>query len=386
MAAVFLVFSLVGLCLAAAYLLLVRWALQYWQSLPPPAKSNSSHYPMVSILVPARNEASNIANCLRQLREQDYPADRIEVIVIDDHSTDGTADLVRGFPMPNLQLLSLSDALPEGIPANAYKKQALELGVHQAQGDFILTTDADCLPPPNWARSMVAQMEGNDWQAVAGTVLCPPEGGALQRFQALDFAGMMLMTAAGLRSGRFTLGNGASLGYRKAAFLAVEGYAGNYAHASGDDVFLLRKLAKRYPGQIGSLKQASAAVRTAPKPDWRSLMQQRLRWGTKNRRAAEGWAATLALGTAFLLSWWILLSLPMLLWAGLPGIGLFATLLAAKTVADYQLLSTAARFFGQPQALRLFWQSEALHIFYLAVVGLLALVRKQYVWKGRNVA
>lgn len=381
----FWVYSIFGLLLSIAYVLLIRRSLQAWASLRPATTALPSTVPKVSVLVPGRNEAAHLPESLAALLEQDYPADRYEVIFIDDHSTDDSLAIARRFDDPKLRITELQQALQPDAAIKAYKKKALQLGIHLAQYDIILTTDADCRVPPHWIRAMASTLESNDWQAITGPVLGWRERNTLQQFQSLDFAGMMLMTAAGLSHGQFTLGNGASLGFRRAAYETVDGYHGNEQHASGDDVFLLRKIAARYPGQVGFLKNAKAAVHTDMQPDWRSFLSQRLRWGTKNSHAASGWGATLALGVVFLLSWMILLTPLLTFWVGVPAIVLFAVLLGAKMVSDRLLLGEATHFFQCRHLLHRFWLMEGMHTLYIAGVGLLSLVVRQYDWKGRRV-
>ncbi len=381
-----MVFSGGSLLLAAAYAWLIRSSLQHWWA--QPAEDTGavlSHWPKVSVLVPGRNEAAHLPESLGALLAQDYPAGQFEIFFIDDHSTDNSLEVAAALSCPALQVLRLQDYLPAEAAVQAYKKEALKLGVQQSGGEIILTTDADCRVPPNWARAMVLALEQNDWQAITGPVLGRQGQGALQQFQSLDFAGMMLMTAAGLRSGQFTLGNGASLGFRRTAFEAVGGYTGNEQYASGDDVFLLRKVAEAFPGQLGFLKRADAAIRTEMKGSWRSFLQQRLRWGTKNSQAASGWGATLALGVVFLLSMAIGLALLSVPFMGWPALLLFGLLFAAKAISDYWLLREAAGFFGRPGLLRRFLLMEAMHTAYIVVVGTLSLVVRKYEWKGRRV-
>lgn len=107
--------------------------------------------PLVSIIVPARDEERNIRRCVTSLLEQDY--DKYEVIVVDDGSTDGTAaildDIAQTHPNGHrLWVLRLRD-LPEGW---AGKPHALHMGVQEAHGDWLLFTDADTWHAPGTLR------------------------------------------------------------------------------------------------------------------------------------------------------------------------------------------------------------------------------------------
>lgn len=368
----------VALALGLTYFFLIQWVLQKWAALPSFVPPPLSATPKATILVAARNEEGNISRCLQALSQQEYPKDSYWIIVIDDHSTDETAAVVEQWSLPNLTLLQL----PEGLLG---KKAALEFGAATAQSEIILTTDADCQPPPQWVHSHVQHILSRQLEAAAGPVLLTGTDCALYRFQALDMAGMMILTAVGLHTRSWTLGNGASLAYRRIAFEQAGGYAGNRNTASGDDIFLIAKLSARSPGQVQFLKDAVAAVPTPAAANWRAFVRQRLRWGTKNAAAPTSIGTTLALGVAFLLSWSILL-LPFLVFWNAPWALLtFALLLHLKAWADYRLLRTASRYFGQSYLLRTFAVSEVLHVLYIAFIGVAALVVRKYKWKGRTV-
>ncbi|HCI78876.1 MAG TPA: hypothetical protein DHW02_04230 [Ktedonobacter sp.] len=120
--------------------------------------------PTVSIIVPARNEEQNIGRCVISLLEQDY--EQFEVIAVDDGSTDNTGkildELAHKHPQGHrLWVLRLRDELPAGW---AGKPHAIHRGVQEAQGDWLLFTDADTWHAPNALRSSITQAieEGDD--------------------------------------------------------------------------------------------------------------------------------------------------------------------------------------------------------------------------------
>jgi chlorobactene glucosyltransferase len=106
--------------------------------------------PRVSVLVPARNEAANIAACVESLARQDYPPDSLEILVLDDRSTDNTAALVAHLAReyPRVRLLHGAD-LPPGWGGKAHACQQL---VDAARGDWFLFVDADTIHAPDMLR------------------------------------------------------------------------------------------------------------------------------------------------------------------------------------------------------------------------------------------
>ncbi len=99
---------------------------------------------MISVIVPAYNEAGNIANCLASLVQQTFPREQYEIIVVDDGSTDQTARVVQNFS--GVRLIKQENRGPAA---------ARNHGVQEAGGEIVLFTDADCVPLPDWITEMI---------------------------------------------------------------------------------------------------------------------------------------------------------------------------------------------------------------------------------------
>ncbi len=374
-----------SLFLCLFYAALVTAALWHWRALPVwELPKDFQPHTTISVLVPARNEAANIAACVETVLQQNYPPELFELIVIDDHSTDATAAIVQGLQhtYPQLRLLHLSDFI-NNEPLRAYKKKALEVGIAQARGELIVTTDADCMAQPDWLRLLASMYEIQQARCIAAPVNFHQETKLLERFQSLDFAGTMLLTGAGIRARFMRLANGANLAYPKAVFEEVNGFAGIDHLASGDDMLLVQKIAARYPADVHFLKNAAATVFTYARPDWRSFLQQRIRWATKSSAYRE-WQITLMLAGVFFFCCNIVLCAVLSpFWrAAAVALGLQ---LAVKIFFDYQLLGSACRFFHRKDLMRHFLPAQVLHILYIVVLGFAANLIKQYEWKGRRV-
>jgi hopene-associated glycosyltransferase HpnB len=132
----------------------------YWRfSLPEPVR-DSSGLPGVVAVVPARNEAAVVGRAVASLLNQDYPAS-LHVILVDDHSEDGTADVARaaaaGSLRPEGLTVERSPALPQGW---AGKVWAMRTGVEAApDAAYVLFTDADIEHPPGGLRQLAALSE-----------------------------------------------------------------------------------------------------------------------------------------------------------------------------------------------------------------------------------
>jgi glycosyltransferase involved in cell wall biosynthesis len=95
--------------------------------------------PFISVVIPVWNSPGLLAKCLAAIGAQAYPRDRCEVLVVDNGSTDETADVARSFPFVTL--------LFEPV-AGSYR--ARNRGLNSADGDYVAFTDADCIPDPHW--------------------------------------------------------------------------------------------------------------------------------------------------------------------------------------------------------------------------------------------
>lgn len=376
---------IIALLLGIAYSLIIRTSLNIWKSLPEttiPHDFTPSAF--LSIIIPARNEQKYIQECIASILKQDYPLDLFEIIIIDDHSDDDTAKIVADINDVRIQLISLVDYLAPTDTINAYKKKGIAIAVDKAKGQFIVTTDADCIVPSTWLRQMAYTFEQKEVDIISGPVLTIEQRNPLERFQALDFAGMMLFTAAALHTKTWPMANGANLAYSKDFFYSIGGYHNNASYASGDDIFLMQQALLKYPEKIFFLKSPQAVVHTHSMSHWRDFVRQRIRWGTKNR-SFSSFSSLFIVGSVFLTSLFIVFSFFLIPFIPLYFTTLFVGLFIVKTISDYWLLKSAVTYFRQPSLLRQFFLSEVIHTLYITFIGLAALLVKNYRWKGRLV-
>jgi cellulose synthase/poly-beta-1,6-N-acetylglucosamine synthase-like glycosyltransferase len=360
--------------------------LRGWQNLPKwYLPKNYSPTTRIDVIIPARNEAESIGNCLKSLFENTYPNHLFQVWVVDDFSTDDTAGIVQRLQgeYANLSLIQMAD-YPSEPGMVAFKKTALDQAIRQGDAELILTTDADCRVPPDWLLHWAAFFETKDLVMATAPVHLGAEDNPLQRFQALDTMGMMLITGAGIQDDWMRMGNGANLAYLRTAYEAVEGFKGINHLASGDDMLLLQKMAAAFPGQIGFVKSKEIAVQTPAESNYAAFISQRLRWASKSAQYTE-WKVAAALALVFLYCWAIIFSLFSVIIQPVSGLLLFLLLFLLKSGTDYLFLKRAAQFFGRKSLLQCYPLSQLHHIGYIALVGLMANFRKTYVWKGRRV-
>lgn len=365
---------------ATCYVLLMVYYFRQWNLLPEITQDiDFQAQTAFSVVIAARNEQQNILRCLSALTACRYPAHLLEIMVVNDHSTDETAAGVQSFITKNTSGIRVRLLQPE---SGSGKKNAISTGIRHAVHPFIACTDADCEPPENWLLLLAQVFEKQSPKMIAGPVVFHHEKKIVEWFQSLDLLGMMGVTGAGIQSGSQHLANGANIAYPKAVFEAVGGFDGNDHIASGDDLFLAQKIARQWPGSIVFLKNPAAAMPTPAMSDWRSFIRQRIRWGTKNAALPE-WSVKLSLAMVFAHCWLIIVLGITSLWS-VWFLPYFSLALLAKLIPDYFFLRSMSRFFQKQEAMRWFLPGLLLHIFYIAGIGLASLVVKRYEWKSRK--
>jgi poly-beta-1,6-N-acetyl-D-glucosamine synthase len=361
--------------LFALYGLLIIYFWLYWKSIPEYTSSTSFPYTKISVIIPARNEEDNIGQLLKALEKQTYPSSLFEVIVVDDHSTDNTANIIRQFPA--FKLVELKTAV-----INSYKKKAIDTGIAMATGDLIVTTDADCIPSPEWLKLIAAFKEENKSVLIVAPVVLTCNSSAIQVFQAMDFMVLQGITGAAVYKKKMSMCNGANLAYERKAFYEINGFTGVDHIASGDDMLLMHKIWKKYPDKVHYLKSKESIVSSDPMKTWKGFLNQRIRWASK-ATVYEDKRIFFVLMLVYLFN----LSFLVLTVAGffcsdywLYLAGLWIT----KTIVEFPFFISLADFFNKRWAIKLFFFFQPLHILYTIVSGLFGQFGK-YEWKGRKV-
>ena len=327
------------------------------------------------MLIPARNEENNISRLLEALKLQTYPSGFLEIIVIDDHSTDQTSSEVKKFP--NVRLLTLSET---GI--NSYKKKAIEKGIEVSSGEIIITTDADCIPPPDWITTLISFRETYSSVFIAAPVVIDCNSSLVQVFQSMDFMVLQGITGAAVYGQQMSMCNGANLLYEKKAFKAVDGFSGIDEIASGDDMLLMHKISNRFPKKVHYLKTQDALVSTQPVKTWKAFFDQRIRWASKAKNYDDK-RIMIVLAVVYLFN----LSFIALLIAGVFDSSywmILGGLWILKTLVELPLFISVAVFFNKQWAIKWFFIFQPIHIVYTVISGFFGQFGK-YEWKGRQV-
>jgi cellulose synthase/poly-beta-1,6-N-acetylglucosamine synthase-like glycosyltransferase len=332
----------------------------------------------VTVVVAARNEEKTIVTLLENLAEQDYPKDLLEVIIVNDNSTDRTPVVVSEFiaehrrhPGINIKLIY-----------NPFqgKKSAVRHAVEKSAGELILMTDADCAVGPGWVSAYADFFAAGNADMITGEVYQKPRRGFTSHFGSFEFAALQAITEAAVRAGHPVMCSAANMAIRKDIYLK---HAGDLRGdiASGDDVFLLHAV-KRSGGIIMYIGDSAAAVVTAGAVTAAALLRQRARWASKAYYYRDAATVTLAAATAACNAAVAAAAAASVISVKyLPLLGL---LYAIRLMPD--LLITYRNFKKREEhlPLLLFMLSELLYPFYFITVALLSLLPRSRSFRNRE--
>ena len=323
--------------------------------------------PTVSVVIAARNEEKNLPDLIQDLLHQEYPLEQLEVIIVDDRSTDFTAKILRE-AAENYAVVKYIrvEQLPTGMTP---KKHALTLGIEMAKGDVILSTDADCRVGKFWVSSMaysVVQQDGISigYSKVAGESF-------FERFQMLDFLGIITTNAGAGGWGHFWSGTGQNLAYNKSDFEAIGGFEPVKDKISGDDMYLVQSISKLKTGMINI--DANSFVTTAAMPTFPDFINQRIRWSSNSKdNAMKSHLFFAFLSSAFLCNATLLLSFLF----GHSWLYLFLL----KFIFEGSAVMLGGKLFNTKVNPIVYVAWALAQPIYIPVVGLMGL-QNQYTWK-----
>ena len=328
----------------------------------------------LSVIIPFRNEASNLPAVLHALVSQDYPPSLFEVILVNDHSEDDSATVAAGFCLEHAHFMLLhADDREKG------KKQALMKGIAKAACGYIITTDADCIMPVSWLRTIASTFQQKKADMIIGLVDISTGTGFLDQFQETEFLSLVASGAGAAARNHPIYCNGANFAYTKRVFYSVAD-AMKLGIISGDDTLFMHAIKKERSSRILLLKSRAAVVTTRGLNSCDQFLQQRRRWISKSfyyrDRDTIYTALLVLLVNLSLLGSGVMLVIRLNCW-------LFPALLATKFFTDVVFLSAFYRYYNKTIPARRFILYELIYPFYSLFVALLGLT-SGFSWKGRH--
>ena len=324
--------------------------------------------PKISVVVAARNEEKTITALLESLAVQDYPGDLLEIIIVNDNSTDRTPIVVSEFISEYRQRTGLNIRLIYNTFQG--KKSAVRYGIEKSTGELIMTTDADCVVEPGWVRAFASFYARTGADMILGEVCQRPDKGFVSLFGRLEFSALQAITEAAVVAGRPVMCNAANMAIKRDVYLKYSGALRDDI-PSGDDIFLLHAV-KRGGGTIRYVADRAAAVVTEGAVRAAALFRQRARWASKAYYYRDGATLTLAAATAACNAAVTAAALAsVILFKCLP---LLALMYIIRSVPDYLITYRNLRKKEERPPLPLFILSELIYPFYFVAVALLTLL------------
>jgi cellulose synthase/poly-beta-1,6-N-acetylglucosamine synthase-like glycosyltransferase len=327
-----------------------------------------------TIVVPFRNEARNLPNLLRSLSALNYPRKLLEFILIDDDSTDESVKLINEF---NSGFRLIKNKRKSASP----KKDAIATAIDHSKHDWIVTTDADCIFNEDWLITLDAFIQQKQPRMIVGPVTYSNNDTFLKRFQLLDFLSLIGATIGGFGINKPFLCNGANLAYSKQIFIDVKGFKGNDHISSGDDIFLMEKIVRKYPFDVAYIKHQNAIVKTTPETKLSGLIAQRRRWAAKTSSYSHKFGKIV--GAIVLLMNFSLLAGLFLSIFGVYTIKTIGYVFLIKFCIDLWLIYKTTQFMNQTKYLKSYFLSSLLYPFFNVYIAISSWY-SGYTWKGRK--
>ncbi|MBM4165592.1 MAG: glycosyltransferase [Ignavibacteria bacterium] len=327
--------------------------------------------PSVSIVVAARNEESNILACLHSLSQIIYPRDKLEIIIVDDRSTDSTQEIISAF-IKNHSEFKIVRICSEGDKIRG-KANALAVALDSAQGDIFMFTDADCCVTSEWVHATINEFQ-NDVGIVGGYTVLRVQS-TFEGIQSLDWILNFSVSAA--MAGRnlpiTVIGNNFSI--RRNVYELVGGFRG-IPFSVTEDYAMVQAVVQRTSYRVKFFLSKNTLVESYPCKTWHQLFSQKQRWAVGAMNMVPHGVFVIGIGyvTHFLMLLGIMFASPMIL----------LCTFAVKLLSDIFFLSKPLSEFRIFSRLQYLFPFELYYIVYGFLFPFLAVFTKNVMWKERK--
>lgn len=287
----------------------------------------------ISVVVAAKNEENNLSQLINSLKNQTYPENLFEVIIVDDNSTDNT------FEKGNELTSGLNNFAIYKVEEKKYpgKKGALQFGIEKSNNPFILITDADCLPGKNWIKAFSGKFE-LDYDFLFGPAPFIKTSSFINKVSCFENLRASILTFSAASFGLPYSAAARSFGFSRAAFEKLSGYKNTTETLSGDDDLLLREAVKNKL-KIGIAVEDESLVYSSTVQNFSDYLKQKARHTTTSFHYL--------LIHKILLGVWHLLNILMLLSPALMIFdSKFLIIFLLKLAGDLNVVLTTQRYFG----------------------------------------
>jgi len=333
-------------------------------------KIKKKDLPSATVIVAARNEENNILRCMQSLNNLIYPKNKLEIIIVNDNSTDRTGEIINEYIKDKPKFKSV---VPTGQIGNMKgKANAIANAVKISTGEIILTTDADCSVSETWAETICSYYK-EDVALVCGYTN-QKDSGVFSGIQSVDF--IYLLTVAG---GTINLGKplsciGNNMSYRRSVYDEIGGYE-NIPFSVTEDFQMLMSMHKLKKYKIIYPIDKGALVTSQPCNDVKTLYRQKKRWGVGGLDSDI--VGFLVMSSAFFVNLGIVLT-PFFYSPKALYLAFF------KIAFDYFFLFPVHEKMGIKLKFKNFILFELYFIIYVILLPIILLFSRKINWKGRT--
>jgi cellulose synthase/poly-beta-1,6-N-acetylglucosamine synthase-like glycosyltransferase len=333
-------------------------------------KISEEELPRATAVVAVRNEEKNILRCLTALDKLIYPEGKLEIIISDGQSTDSTAAIVNDF-IKDKKRFKMISASPE-TPNLKGKANAINSAIKIADGEIILTTDADCEPDPLWVKTVCSYYK-EDVGAVNGFTTQTAHN-SFSGMQAIDFIYLLIIAAGMINLGYLISAIGNNMSYRKKAYLETGGYE-KLPFSVTEDFSVMMAIYQLKKYRFIFTLDKNALVTSLPCEGMEELYNQKKRWGVGG--LAVPFRGFVILVCGLIVNLFVLLT-PLFY------TNVWLYLVVFKLAIDFFVLYPVHSRLGLKANLKYFIVFELYFMVYVVLLPFIVLSSRKVVWKGKE--
>lgn len=326
----------------------------------------------VTVLVSARNEEQDLPRCLDSIMALDYPKDKMQVVLVNDFSTDATGDIMERVARDhaNVVVLHSADLPPNGLEAKA---RGIDHGFTRATGEWVIITDADATVHPLWARHTLGRVTPETGMAGGSLVVRADSWlGVIERVS-WGFVQMFNMGMAGWGVPFICLGP--NMAIRRSVYVEAGGLP-NVHFKVAEDLALFQMVADRKM-KVDCYMDEETTATLSPVPSLTHLVSQQRRW--LGGGIAHGWLYMIILFFTF---WWGFGVIMYLFLGWMISWQAWLTFAVGKAFTESFFFVQQRRRMNLDKHVRYVWVLELYHLFIIILLPPSFLFTRKIKWMG----
>lgn len=355
------------------YFLVLRFLNIGVRRIPKSVRLGDEQCMPVSIVVSARNEEHDLPTCIASLLSLDYPHELVQIILVDDLSTDTTGAIIDAAAAANTRVTALHTA---ALPSNGLEAKARGIahGFAVATGEWVLITDADGAVRPEWARHMLGYVDANTGMT-GGALLVRADGwlGTVERMA----WGFLQTFSAGLAGwGKPIVCVGPNMAIRRSVYEEAGGLQKAQNFRVAEDLALFRMVIARKLAVHVYMDHATT-VTLAPVPSAAHLLSQHRRWLGGGVEQSKWYKLPLLIAL-----WWGFGLIMFIMLGWLLDWRVWAAFIVLKTTHDFLMLRLQQKRLQTPHHVRYLPVLELYQLVAISIIPVIFLFSQRIEWKG----